>query len=450
MSYISHVQEQVSNPLFDTIKLSLYPNHQGKTNLGEISLTRLFQMISTPYEEEIQEDLEWSMKELNSEGDPKEKKQALNTTKLKIPAVALHGIFSPGQKADDKLVTPSGLIFIDIDFKFTGEDPERIKELLFSRPEVIACWSSLSKMGVAGIAALDNIPTDSKNFQEYHKQYLDTLAQDLELPRGWFDNKVGKFHMACTIPYDPNLLVKSNFNSFYLEYAESSSLKNIKEHTKVFLTLLDSASLYKRDSEDFMYELEIETYPQHFPEGRPFFKCYMPYDKENGSRKAFNGNRNTILSSFLNNLVILNPNKTQEDFIREMMWINKSYCVPELPPKEIYKMVANKLRTRDRLKPTGVKLKKWWTDPRTPNRRKALEQLRKETSENKVVEFFMCEFHKLTHKVTTNWIAKICQMAPRTLEVYLTPEMRNDIKTHNAKFIKQRKRTKKESPNQAM
>ena len=438
MNYISDVQEQVSNTLFDTIKFSLYPNCLGIEKIRDISLTDIFQSILTPYSEDILFNLPWALKELNSESrndDP------LKEIKRGIPAITPHGVFFSGQKSNNKLETLSGLLYVDIDFKHTGQDPKEIKKALFSRPEIIACWTTLSCQGVAGLAALDNIP-NNHNFHSYHLHYLKTLAKELNITEGWFDETITNFQAGCAIPYDPNLLVKSSFKSLYLDFAETAHYRKDKTSIHLFRQRAVSASLINTDSEDFMYEVELTSYPHYLPDGHIWFRAYIPYDKDGRTRKILAGKRNLVLSTYVHNLIILNPNKSSEDFIKKMLEINEEYCIPKLSHKEIYQIVWSKLKDRNKLKPIKPEIKKWWTTPPSAtNRMEAYREFRKQIKWDNILEF-MSQLDNFSHKITDKFIAQECGISLITVRRTLTPEMKLDIKTHNAKFVKQRKRTK--------
>jgi AraC-like DNA-binding protein len=184
----------------------------------------------------------------------------------------------------------------------------------------------------------------------------------------------------------------------------------------------------------FIFKVALESYPEeviYIPEGKLFFRCTLPFNPDGSIKKIERGNRNNILGSYLNNLILLNPNKSEQQFINFMVRINKDYCRIPLEEKEIIKMVKTTYSKKEQLEPIGISLRKYWIDPNAPDKIKILQKYRKTQSIDKLEQFFSDEMANLEGKITLKTISQYTGLSERTVERRLSSEMKQIIEQHN-------------------
>jgi hypothetical protein len=414
--YISDVQEQVSN--LTAVTFSAYTNLSGKEPLGDFSLAQWLERISNnPRKEEI-----LAIRALNL---PKEE---LNKKKFPFIIVTPHAQIK-GERLNNNLIALTGLLFIDVDGDI---DPDACKELLIACPEVIAVWKSFSGKGVHGIAQVNNLPTDSIKFRQAHKTYFAELSNRTGLV---FDDNVCKLTHSMLESYDSAPFIKSSWNSYDLVMPAETGQGIIREEEDKINTMSGFRDLVLRT------KMTLESYPEEIvsiPEGRCFYECYIPGSP--GNKIITPGRRNVVLSTYTNNLILLNPWADLKIIISKMLIVNRFHCKPNLPDHEVITIVKNKWRDRTSLKPIGFRMKKIWIDPKAEDKLEKYYQWLRNRTTDKIAEFFEI-LPELAQKVTEQLISETCNVSSKTVSRYLKlyPEWKEIIETHNAQYINKRK-----------
>jgi hypothetical protein len=425
--YISDVQKKVPNSLFDTIRFSLYKTLKGKEQIGEITLSQLFNIIK---ENQFADpsDFEWARQDATG----------LQELKTSLPCCTPHGVLSSGQKANHKIIALSGCVFIDIDLKEDPRDLGRIKEELFKRQEVIACWTSLSGLGIHGLALINNLTTDPDHFKACHRTYLSVLEKDLNCT---CDNKVTNLSAGLVIASDPNLLVKScEYEPFHVELQKTG---HDVYYNKTSSIIHDD--LFFADSKT-RFKVELNEYTKdviHIPSGKLYYECSLPFGGfKNGKayhKKIKRGSRNTILSIYIHNFLCLNPNAEEALCMTILRSINTIWCESPLEDNELKSLFLNKYRVRTKLTPIGARLKYYWINPNAKDKLKLLAAFRKEVTLSRLEDFFST-IPNWTEKITISKIAEECELSSSTIKRYLTPHMKSLYDTHNAQYTYTRKK----------
>jgi hypothetical protein len=396
------------------MQFSTYSCLKGKNQTGTIDLDRLHSLIkNNPNKDNI----EYARQETS----------LLDEVKRSLPIITPHGVFGSGQKKDSNLNKLSGFVFIDVD-KFEG-DLESLKQLIITRPEINSVWRSISGKGIHALAAVEII--DPAYFKQIHNHYLDKLERDLNIS---CDRKVCNPSSGLVISSDENILVKDNYIALDLsnEIVQKPDI-SVLQVSRESNTLMSGFSTIDK----FQFKITLENYPEqvvYIPEGKLFFKCSLPFLPNGSIKKIENGSRNNILGSYLNNLLLLNPDKSEKQFINFMSKLNKVYCKVSLPEKELIKMVKTSYNKREKLLPIGVSLRKYWIDPIAPDKVKLLQNYRKSQSVDKLDQFFSDELPNMEKKITIKTIANWTGLSERTVERRMVPEMKEIIKIHNQRI----------------
>jgi len=397
--YISNLQTDV--PIF-----SLYPNVKGNNKIKDISLTELKGILTNHPQKDL-------IEEYRSTG--------IDSLKKSILTLTPHGIFSEGQKSDTSLSSLNGLIFLDFD-----DSKSNTRFILEGINEIVCFWDSVSGQGIHALAILDGVTAE--NHKDNHIAYLNYL----ELVYGLVaDKKVCNLSTGLIIGTNPTF--RSNPIALLIdelgEFRKMQVNSNIDPEEVLLLTCIFSDGGTK-----MLFKSELSEYTNsymYFEEGLPYFSCYLPFDNRGISKKIESGSRNTILSGFLNNLILLNPNKTKEDFNKVMLSINKNHCLNPLPDNEIIKMVESKIANRSSLKPIGVKLKKYWIDPNANNKRDLFQKARRDRTQDIINQYFSDELLNETSKITIKGISERIKISQPTLREYLTDDQKKLIKEFN-------------------
>ena len=423
--YISDVQKKVPDTINCTeISFNFYTNFFGQNKLEDISLSEWLEIIkNNPRKKEITL--------LRSKNLPKDKLNQEEKPKYRV--IAPHAKLK-GTKKKENFVSLTGLLFIDVDGDI---DADKCKDTIFALPEVIAVWKSLSGKGVHALAQVNNLPTNSAEFQKAHETYLDQLKERTGLK---FDKKVCRLAIGMVESYDSEILIKSSwetYNLVYLPFPGKQAKGSIKEEEKKGYSLMPVSA----GTSTWHYKLKLDTYPEqvvYIPEGRLFFQCYLPFDPETGRPKLIGpGSRNVFLSSFLNNFILLNPGRTYEEFLSYMKIFNQARCLVPVPEEEVIEILNKQWVRRNEAQPIDPKTKYYWIDPTVTDKNKALGEKRKAMTQASLEEFFS-ELPNYECKITQKIISQYTGLGERTVRQHLTPHMIKLIKSHNTKYLKPR------------
>ena len=123
------------------------------------------------------------------------------TKKQKLPVVCFSGEFS--SRADDALFEHSGFIILDFDHV----DVEATKRALATDDFIHSCWTSPSGNGVKALVKVTN--------PERHRDHFRALIKYFERTHGLELDESGiNESRACFESYDPDIIIKDEFNKF--------------------------------------------------------------------------------------------------------------------------------------------------------------------------------------------------------------------------------------------
>ena len=284
-----------------------------------------------------------------------------------------------------------------------------------------AAWISLSGHGVGSLIRVEGLSLD--NF----KQFYESMVKDLNL-QGW-DKHAATPNRPNVLSYDPNIFI----NPFSQVYSSSLTLE------MPGLTSIIEMPLHVNivsPARSLVFQTTLPEYNEdcvYIPEGRPFFAATLPF-RSRGIVHIPVGNRNNVLSTFINNLILLNPEADHRQIFNIVNSINQSYCQKPLPNSELNTIIAKKIKNRETLKPQHVKLKKYWTNPKAANRWQAYISKRKEPNRLKLEEFLADELFNLTEPVTLKDVSKLSGVPYATLKrhAHVDSEYRRIIDEFNS------------------
>ena len=144
------------------------------------------------------------------------------TKKQKLPVVCFSGEFS--SRADDALFEHSGFIILDFDHV----DVEATKRSLATDDFIHSCWTSPSGNGVKALVKVTN--------PERHRDHFRALIKYFERTHGLELDESGiNESRACFESYDPDIIIKDDFNKFghfSTEFAEAQTpINEAYDHT---------------------------------------------------------------------------------------------------------------------------------------------------------------------------------------------------------------------------
>jgi hypothetical protein len=326
---------------------------------------------------------------------------------------------------------PSVLCGINVDFDTQSrEAAESLKLELSNNPHIYAAWLSLSQLGIGALIKVEGITLD--NFRESYKE----ITQELGIE---FDPMAVKATQANVISSDPQIYINTNSVP-----KKVSSINN--RETKTILYLEDTFSEFEipefvvTESNRVRFNLKVTlpTYNSdcdYYPQGLPYFEAYWPYSHKGQHSKIFSGRRHSTITTFANNLIILNPTVSLEQVVSWIHSFNKSYCVEPFTYKEVYKIVEEKYKLRETLQPLGIKLKKFWVNPNSINKKQSFLICKSITTKahslSLIQDFIGLELYNTTSKVTLQTIANYTGLSLITIKRNITQELQLLIKQHN-------------------
>jgi hypothetical protein len=139
-------------------------------------------------------------RELTAHGDEKRAKRAIDPLKKQIPGVLWSGRFS--QRANDKLVSHSGLLCADLD-SLNGE-LSAVRAKLSDSPHL---WTLFKSPSGDGLKAVFRVPAD----QAKHAGSFRAVEQHVKQLTGvQVDQACKDVARLCFLSYDPELILKAN------------------------------------------------------------------------------------------------------------------------------------------------------------------------------------------------------------------------------------------------
>lgn len=177
----------------------------------------LKQIQSNKYEDKIQK-----LRLLLENGNEEE----YNSHKRTLPAVTFCGTFEKTRKKENIKIYNS-IIVIDID-KLEKNEIERVKSNLENDSKVFSFWKSPSNKGFKGLVNLKfNFEIENENLDNIHKSAFGKLSlyfkdkYDISLDQSGSDTS-----RLCFFSFDPNLIIKEDFDFFEVLKDDLSILEN--------------------------------------------------------------------------------------------------------------------------------------------------------------------------------------------------------------------------------
>lgn len=328
--------------------------------------------------------------------------KSMSYSKLKevLPISQLHGSF-PIRK-ESSCESLSGYVYLDVD----NCDLVSIKNTLMSNQYVYAIWKSVSGKGLGILVKYKTTKTLFNNL-------IKEIAKEIGIESSLDIQALGLARNNF-LSHDKEIYINNDsieFESKFVASKESVYLSYTKFEKRIF-----NLSIHFSDCKGLQFETILKEYPQDvvFIE-HEYFKAFWPFIATGKPKKVSKGERNHTLTSFINNLRILNPTKKQL-VLSLVSAYNNEYCSPSLFTEEIEKMVEYAYSKE--LQPIGVRIKKIWVDPKIKDKRKAVGEARSSNSKDKIEEclsLLLCE----NEKITPTKIIKLTGLSRATVYKYL-------------------------------
>ena len=339
--------------------------------------------------------------------------------KHQLPCVTLNFTYE-NRKIDENIIDSTGFIFIEVDL-LSKEEAIQYKENLKSNPHVYAAWLSLSELGVHFLIR-------SKVCVNSFESTIDTFVTKFNLS---YDNGAKKKSQYVVLSYDKDLYINNNA----IEFKKGT----LVEHSKPNQVYINVPFLNCENKEYVKLRTEVllDEYNEDcvfIPEGKLYFKLFIPFNVKTGIyEKISDGKRNTIMSSVIHTLILLNPQASIEHIMVFIKAYNRGHCVNPMNLMELTSIVNYKYSIRETLQPNMkfTKMKKYWVNPEVKDKKLAYTTKRSGNSDFSIDEFFSDELCNLDYKVTQQTVADYCKLSVKTIKRKLTIEHKEFIKKHN-------------------
>lgn len=360
-------------------------------------------------------------------------KKAKNNT----PCCTFNFIFNKN-KTNDNIIRPTGYLYFDI-------DKEDFDISVLDTNKIFAYWHSFGGKGYTILVKVQGL-----TLQNY-KSTIEYISKDLNI-FGHIDSQARKATQFTILSYDPNLFF--NNNSFVYNAVEQKSATTPRHHFSDINDIKVPLPIYKEEdkkinksSGTFMqlkFKVLLDEYAEdcvYIPEGKPYYDCVLPYDKNGHIRKIMIGERHTILSIYMNNLLCLNPDMSAEQAAFTLRCICDKYCEDQVSDESINNIVSYKYKQRadGTLKPYALKIKKYWIDPNVKDKFDCYLNKRREPVDNALDSFFGDELLNIEHKITYKFIADFCGISERTVKRRLSDIHKELLNEHNETFLKKKR-----------
>lgn len=334
-----------------------------------------------------------------------------------LPAISPNFLFKDSRR-NSNIIESTGLVYLDFDVN-SKEKAIELKEHLTTIEYVYGSFLSLSELGCGCYIRVSNVTMNT--VKEIAEEFAILFNLDI-------DKKAILPTQVNVLTYDPNVYINENA-TVYTSNIEETEIDEIK------------IEISTEEFNSLIFESKLTDYPSecvYFPDGRPFVRCFVPFHMADGStKKISNGNRNYVISSYIHNLVWLNPNANEDLILKWCNTLNKTICNIPLTNDDCLKIVKQKfnLKIKEQLKPMGVKLKKYWIDPNSKDKRKAflssLSILKKESTLDKINQFFGDELYNRKEKATLHTISEYTKLCYSTIKSNITAEHKRLLKNFN-------------------
>lgn len=343
----------------------------------------------------------------------------IENLKLSIPCVNYSFLFSDYKK-NENVIGSTGLLYFDIDDpRF---DPEKI-----NKEKVCVMYKSLSGVNYAIIVRCKGL-----SFQNYKQYYLE-VAKDLGIEE-YVDSYAAKQVQTNVLSFDKSIYYNINSLEYNIKLYPPSSNKRKEEKRKHIPTgWVQNGKIRFNNIEDF--DFEGKTHLVSWNKFN-FIKCFIPL------KKVEKGRRNSMLLSFANNFLYLNPTASKALIKSVLSSVNAKGCFPRVVDSRLDSVVNTvvKYKKEGSLKPisdkrtiifnSGIKLTK-------EEKLKIVGKEIKKHWKSKTCKKIQCilqnwDFYSLG-KISIRKISDNHPISKRTVAKYY-PEFKEKIKEMNTKY----------------
>ena len=352
-----------------------------------------------------------------------------------LPCVTYNFLFKD-KKENKNIIGNTGLMFIDIDDSSFDID-------ILDKTKVFSYYHSLDNKGYHVIIKVNNL--NIKNFKE---TYL-SICNDLNI-LDFIDRNAIRGTQYAVTSFDENIFI--NDDCFIYDSLKDNSFskkdiieKEIKKVSKVLLkdeeeiTTSDTFLTKNNNFIKLKFKKELDVYNEecvHIKEGELFYECYIPFSVVENKRLLIEGQKHTVLTCYINNLLCLNPTVSREQLIATIKSITTTTYSLRIPIDNLNAIIDNKLKQQREgtLTPIGCKLKYYWVNPLCENKRNSVGKKRNEETKLTIEEFFINGIKDINIKLNQEIISEIVGLSLSTIKRNLTKEMKEIIKTYNKNY----------------
>ena len=257
-----------------------------------------------------------------------------NIIKQSLPCCT-YNFYYDTYKKDCNILHSTGFLFIDVD-NLSIDINNDLKS------KVYAIYKSVSNNGYHIIVKVLNIPNniDLISFNEFYK----SICIDLNII-DYIDYNAIRRSQFSIVSYDPELYYNEDciVYEFKKSYLSLTNLTINDNNTYVSVPKVTFSNIHDVANVDNGFKVNKD--------GWDYFECKIPFKVKNGSRQSF-------LSSYCNNYILLNKHLNQQSVYKTMLKVNQLGCINPLTENEIYKIVDYKFKNKETLKPIMQKKKR--------------------------------------------------------------------------------------------
>lgn len=317
------------------VNLDLFPSVKTNKVTGkQINLYELLFKIKYNLAEDITPDILLTYKYVKGERNPEYDKK-----KILFPSVCYNANFEHFKELK-YLKSITNLMYLDIDgFESKEEVNDYKKEIIKKYDWILACYHSLSRLGLHIIVKVDKI----YNNDDYNNKY-DFVSK--EYFNGLLDKSAKSLARYTIIPFDYNIYINENPTILEIDQEYEKSTRSGNKEKKIIYTpctfsgdlntVMNKAATeknlrFKLNHDESMFM--DKNIPIHSHEGFDVIEVNLyPLYKN----KVYHGNRNNTIGAISMQMIYLNANNAKkEDIFRFIVTVNKMICSPPLTYKEV-------------------------------------------------------------------------------------------------------------------